>query len=212
VPFQKGLLVDTWWDLGLGEEDSTAIWFTQDVGREIHVIDYYEDTNKGFDWYVKEVLHAWSQDKGYVYGTHGAPHDIRRREMFNKAKSRLQVAREMGINFKIAPKIPKADGIAQVRKIFGLCWFDEQRCTKEFAKNRVGLPSLESYRREWDEHMGTYRQHPLHNWASHGADAFRTMATLHKFKTAAEAWAASNRQDVARARVNIDRKDPRGWT
>ena len=40
------LRVDTAWDLGVG--DSTAIWFSQSVGREVRLIDYYEAAAKGY--------------------------------------------------------------------------------------------------------------------------------------------------------------------
>jgi hypothetical protein len=213
VPHQKGILVDTWWDLGLSEENSTAIWFTQNVGREIHVIDYFEDTDRSFDWLLENVFQEWTRKKGYIFGTWGAPHDIRRREQFARAKSRLQLARDLGVNFKVAKRVSKADGIALVGKIMSICWFDEALTTKVFQKTNVGLPSLESYRREWDPHNGTYKQHPLHNWASHGADAFKTMATLHEFKTAAQAWAEQRRRDGGPAGpTNIDKKNPGGWT
>jgi hypothetical protein len=39
-----------------------------------------------------------------------------------------------------------------------------------------GLKSLRNYRKEWDEDRATFRDRPFHNWASHGADAFRTFA------------------------------------
>jgi hypothetical protein len=44
-----------------------------------------------------------------------------------------------------------------------------------------GLKALESYRKEWDEKKATYRDHPYHDWASNGADAFRTGAVCHPF-------------------------------
>ena len=44
VPYDPSCRVDTWWDLGVG--DSTAIWFTQSVGRAIHVIDFYENRGR----------------------------------------------------------------------------------------------------------------------------------------------------------------------
>jgi hypothetical protein len=54
VPFNSAVLVDTWWDLGI--DDSMAIWFTQDVGREIHVIRYYENSGEGFEFYRDLLL------------------------------------------------------------------------------------------------------------------------------------------------------------
>ena len=53
------LLVDTAWDLGVG--DSTAIWFSQSVGREVRLIDYYEASGEGLPHY-RHVL----DKKGYL--------------------------------------------------------------------------------------------------------------------------------------------------
>ena len=49
VPYDPSVPVDTWFDLGIG--DSTAVWFTQSVGRAIHVIDFYENRNEGLPHY-----------------------------------------------------------------------------------------------------------------------------------------------------------------
>jgi hypothetical protein len=59
----------TAWDLGIG--DSTAIWFFQAVGREIHVIDYYEASGADLGHYVRELL-----DRRYVYSHHILPPTI----------------------------------------------------------------------------------------------------------------------------------------
>lgn len=39
-----------------------------------------------------------------------------------------------------------------------------------------GIHTLENYRREWNERYGCWVSHPLHHFASHGADAFRIIA------------------------------------
>src|SRR5690606_28749466 len=62
VPFDPAALVTTWWDLGI--DDYMCIWFVQRVGREIHVIDYYENSGKGLDFYVN-VLNEKSKEHGY---------------------------------------------------------------------------------------------------------------------------------------------------
>ncbi len=74
VPYDPTVRVDTWWDLGVG--DSTAIWFTQSVGRAVHVIDFYENRGEGLPHYAKVL-----SDRDYFYGTHNAPHDIEVREL-----------------------------------------------------------------------------------------------------------------------------------
>jgi hypothetical protein len=43
-----------------------------------------------------------------------------------------------------------------------------------------GLKALKAYRKEWDEERGTWRDKPRHDWASHGADAFRVLASRFK--------------------------------
>jgi len=210
VPFQPGILVDTWWDLGLGLEDTVAIWFTQDVGREIHVIDYHEDSGEGLDHYKFKILDEWTKTKGYRYGVHGAPHDINVREIGNSAKKRINSAAEIGLRFTVAPKLSKESGIQQVRKFLGVCWFDEVGTSKRYMKQDVGLNSLESYRKEWNPALGSYRTTPLHDFASNGADAFRTMATLHRFRAA---WETAGEYPLTRTtNKNIDRRDPGGWT
>jgi hypothetical protein len=38
------------------------------------------------------------------------------------------------------------------------------------------LDCLRWYQREWDEKSQDFRNRPLHDWSSHGADAFRYLA------------------------------------
>lgn len=165
VPHYDGVLVDTWWDLGVS--DAMVLWFTQNVGREVHVIDYYEQSGEGLPHYVKIM-----NDKGYLYGTHNAPHDIEVREM-GSGKSRLEVARGLGVNFSVVPNIGLMDGIDAARLFIGRCWFDR-------VKTDRGRMALRSYQKTWDEKRKIFSSTPLHNWASHGSDGFRYLAVGHK--------------------------------
>jgi hypothetical protein len=61
------------------------------------------------------------------------------------------------------------DGINAVRSILPRCWFDREKC-------KDGLEALKQYRKEYSITMKTYADHALHDWASHGADAFRMLA------------------------------------
>jgi Terminase large subunit, T4likevirus-type, N-terminal len=97
VPHDPVLLVDTAWDLGVG--DATAIWFSQTVGREVRLIDFYEASGEGLDHYA-HVLDR----RRYQYGKHWAPHDIRVREL-SSGRSRIEAAASLGIRFDIAPNI-----------------------------------------------------------------------------------------------------------
>jgi hypothetical protein len=170
VAYQPEIKVDTWWDLGM--DDTTAIWFTQDVGRELHVIDCYENSGAGLPHYAKVL-----QERGYVYGQHHAPHDIRVREL-GTGNSRLETAAKLGIRFEVVADIPKADGIDAGRAFFARCWFDRVKC-------EAGLAALKSYRRTRDEKRSmpgrpVYSAEPLHDWSSNFSDAFRYLAVGHK--------------------------------
>ncbi len=157
VPYDKSLKVNTAWDLGVS--DSTAIWFYQQVGREIRIIDYYEAAGHGLDHYAGIL-----DKRGYLYGTHYAPHDIQVREL-GSGKSRLETARGLGIKFSVLPADSVQDGISTARMLISRMWFDEVRCA-------TGLDALRQYREKRDEKRGI-NLGPLHDWSSHSADAFR---------------------------------------
>jgi hypothetical protein len=162
VPYDPVLPVDTDWDLGVG--DATAIWFSQSLGSgELRLIDYYEASGEGLPHYA-QVLKA----KGYVYGTHTAPHDIQVRELAS-GRSRLEVAARLGIKFSVAPHVPLQDGVHAVRMLLPRCYFDAERC-------RAGLEALQHYRWDYNSRLNEFKSVPVHDWASHGADAFRYLA------------------------------------
>jgi hypothetical protein len=169
-PREDGIPVETWWDLGMN--DTTVIWFTQTVAREIRVIHYYENSGEGLAHYADYLNDR--ADEGYRFGKHTAPHDISVREL-GTGKTRLETAKKYGINFEPAEKLPKDDQIAAARDIIQYCYFHEKECAR-------GIKALENYRKKWDDEAGCYKNKPHHNWASNGADAFQVMAVAHEFK------------------------------
>jgi hypothetical protein len=165
VPYDQTLRVDTAWDLGFG--DSTAIWFSQTVGREVRLIDYYEASGEGLPHYA-----AVLDKKGYLWGRHIAPHDIRVHEL-GSGRSRLEVAASLGIRFETAPNIGLEDGIHATRMLFPRLWIDESKCG-------IGLEALARYRRGYNKSMGEYKATPVHDASSHAADSLRYCAVSHK--------------------------------
>jgi len=161
VPYNPASRVDTFWDLGIG--DSTSIWFTQNVGRAVHVIDYYEARGEGLPHYCKVL-----SSKNYLYGEHNAPHDIEVREL-GTGKSRREIAWDLGLNFRVVPKLPIEDGIHAAQMLIPRLYFDREKC-------KHGLECLRQYHRAYNERTRSFRATPVHDFSSHAADAFRYLA------------------------------------
>lgn len=172
VPYDDSLPVYTSWDLGMGDE--TSIWFFQFYGKEIRAIDYYQNNGEGLAHYISVL-----RSKGYKYARHFAPHDIAVREL-STGVSRMETARRLGIEFdRVMTNKDLMGGIDNCREMLDYCWFDE-------SKTEEGVKCLVAYRKEWDDAHGCFKTQPLHDWASHGADSFRTMAMAWKLGLVAD--------------------------
>ena len=160
VPHEPGIRVWTAWDLGI--DDSTAIWFCQvSRGGEWRMIDYLEDSGVGLDHYVRLL-----QQRPYVYERHILPHDAAVREL-GSGRSRIETLHELGVRpTRVVRQHSVADGINAVRMILPRAWFDAEKCAR-------GINALRHYRREWNEAAQSWRASPVHDHASHGADAAR---------------------------------------
>lgn len=190
LPIEPALTVDTWWDLGMA--DSMAIVFTQRYGGWVHVIDYYENSGEGLAHYV-EYLHQWRDKHKCLYGTHIGPHDLQVREL-GTGESRLERARQLGVQFQVAPRMNLDDGIESVRNLLPKCRFDATRCEKL-------IKYLESYRKEWDDKHGRWKDKPFHGPESHAADAFRYGATV--FGRLQRAGAPSMHREVRKVKWTL---------
>lgn len=169
--YDESVSVETWWDIGVG--DATAIWFTQSVGHQVHVIDYLEASGEGLGYFAREI-----QNKPYIYKSHNGPEDLNVREWGSSGASgkpvtRIDAARKLGLNFRIVPDVGLEDGINTARSFLARCWFDKVKCSR-------GIDALQSYHKEWNDKMKDYKSNPAHDWSSHGADAFRYLAVGHK--------------------------------
>ena len=161
VPYDPAVPVHTGWDLG--HRDSTAIWFAQYVGQEVHLIDYLESSGVGLDWYANEL-----RKKPYNYAEPIWPHDGGAKEL-GTGKSRQETMASLGFHPRVLPLQAVDDGINAARLMLPRCWFDKTKCER-------GIEALRSYHKEWDEKAGIFRASPKHDWSSHGADAFRYLA------------------------------------
>lgn len=160
--YRSDLPVNTAFDLGI--RDETAVWYFQLVGDQIHFIDYDCEANFGIpEW------HTILKNKPFAhnYGIHIAPHDIKTREL-GSGVSRLEIADQLGLHFEQCPLQDVMDGIEMVRKTLKKCRFDLGRCQR-------GVDAISAYRAKLDKDGRPLA--PLHDWASHGADALRYCIT-----------------------------------
>lgn len=169
IPYDPRLPVDTAWDLGVN--DTTAIWFYQMHGFEVRIIDFYQSSGEGLAHYAKALkgqVHDYDRLGDYFYRFHWAPHDIEVREL-GTGKSRKEVAKGYGIRFRTVRRHEVEDGIEAVRNLLPRCYFDT-------GKTGRGIEALRQYRKEWDDKNKCFKSHPLHDWTSNPADAFRYLA------------------------------------
>jgi hypothetical protein len=167
IPIEMSVPINTFWDLGV--DDFTAIWLHQRVGLENRFVGYYENTGEGLQHYAN-YLFEYVQ-RGYVFGVHHFPHDVRNRSLAHKdGKSVLDTANDLGLRpNKVIDTPDLLGGIQSVRDVFPSCWFDEERCA-------VGLKRLQNYRKEWSDRLAGYLNKERHDDNSHGASAFRMFA------------------------------------
>ena len=165
VPYDPALDVFTVWDLWIN--DSTAIWFRQRIGKEIRVIDYYENNWEGLSHYVSILKEKW-----YRYWTIRLPHDAQARSL-QTWKTVEEKMYEYGFNdIQIVPKLSVLDGINSARAILPYCYFDRE-------KTERGRKCLKNYHKELDEKRQAFKW-PEHDWSSHGSDAFRYLAVVNE--------------------------------
>lgn len=165
VPYDPSYLVDTYWDIGVGDFDS--IWFVQEVGKEIRFIDYAEETGATWAYWARVF-----KDKGYLFGRHFAPFDVWNREKAGKeeaAKTRLAWAKEVGIDFQITPDASFQNGCEAIRGLLGLCCFDEE-------KTKVGRKHLTMWGKVWNKQQERYTDFEARNPHTHAGASSRYTA------------------------------------
>ena len=161
VPHDPNLPIYTSWDLGI--LDSTAIWFFQIYGKEVRVIDYYEANNEPLAHYAR-ILDEKKKEWGYMYEKHFAPHDIAARDL-SSGVSREQTMANLGYRMTKGARLGVEDRIEATRQMLKNCWFDADKC-------KHGVKALQNYRREFNDKLDQFKATPVHDWASHGSDAF----------------------------------------
>ncbi len=158
VSHDKALPVHTAWDLG--QADYQCIWFFQ-INRqgEINIIDFVKKTSCDIGL-TANILNQ----KGYTYGTHIWPHDANARD--RAGITFVQQAAELNLSGVVLEQSGLVDGIRLVRTTLSRCWFDQTKC-------KQGISDLIHYKKRWSSQISGWTKEPVHDDASHAADAFR---------------------------------------
>lgn len=160
--WNKDYPVTTSFDIGVN--DRTSIWFAQQIGNKVYIIDFFEDNNKGLPEYVKIL-----KSKPYVYDKHIFPHDLKQTSWGTGNTSLDDVLNLLGNNIVLLPKFSIEDGINAARSVLSICYFNEKKCYQ-------GLDCLSNYKSKYDDKNDVQRLVPVHDWSSHAADSFRYLA------------------------------------
>ena len=155
--------------MDIGVNDLTVMIFFQCVHGEVRIIDYYEDSNKGVEFYAKYLL----QDKDYFYHTIFLPHDSRKRDALDPVNTYERDFRKFfshtATKFIVLPRTGKQELISYAKNIFNRCVFNSTRV-------KPLLDKIAKYRKKWHEPTGRYLEDPYHDINSNFADAFQYLS------------------------------------
>lgn len=210
VPLDPSYPVNTCWDFGL--RDATAIWFHQQIGLQHRWFYYIEGTGKDLRHWWLDVCQAHKARHGYQWGKHLLPHDADAEILGEVITTKRRILESLGMgqdgggSIMVVPRVATiSQGIEITRRALGgNHWFydhipDTDKGEDMGAGN--GIKCLDGYQFQWDDRLGVWSNEPLHNWASHGSDAWRQHA---------QGWTATS-SDEREWDYDDNRRRRRSW-
>ncbi len=173
--------VHTFHDIAVSLSDYHSIWFAQFLPPsekmpkgEVRHLHFYQNCGEGMPFYADYCAEQYEKNgwKRSEESFDWLPHDGRVKE-WGTGKTRMEQSIKKGMHPRIPTAMSRADGINAVREILTISTFDRAGCSD-------GITVLKNYKRQWNERTGAWMSEPLHNEASHGADAARTLACAHR--------------------------------
>lgn len=161
--------------MDLGKAVNNPMIFFQVIGDQPRIVDFYRPETDDLDDWI-----AWIDSQGYG-GSIYVPHDIMVTEWGSK-RTRLEVLQEkVGMNrVRRIPRVSLADGLQAGRKTINEALFHkgdvhaiDEDVRKRSERMEMCVSGVQSYRREWDDELKTFRENPVKDWAEHIGSAFR---------------------------------------
>lgn len=149
----------------LGDQDICSWWAVQQVGTTHNVVDHY--SNCGFDivHYLEEIVRRKILVKRILL-----PHDAKQRHQAARGLVHNTIEKQVRAVYPgdgqviIVPAIKPTLRINAMRALFPRVQFNEVAC-------HSGIQSLTHYKFGINTETKQRTQEPLHDWASHDADA-----------------------------------------
>jgi len=166
VPFEREQQYPVYscWDIGFS--DYTAIWLVQVAGRELLWLWHYENSGEAAAHYVEELSKT-----GIVVSKHFLPHDADYSGPAAGGMTFMGQLKKAGLeNMVLVPQCRDIwIGINRLRGLIKQSWIHRDNCAR-------GIECWEAYHCKMNVNMGRLSNDPVHDWASHSADAGRTFA------------------------------------
>lgn len=153
----------------IGWNDSTFVVLEQmNKNGDPHIIGNIENSNKTFEFYIQEAEKFCIQRGLYLDRNLFLPHDGANTN-WNTGKNSVAHAMEMGYTAHVMEK-PKSHpwAIQSMRKMLYRTKIDKTLASRF-------IDCMSNYSKEFDSKSGVYKDHPKHDWTSHGVKAFQTM-------------------------------------
>ena len=151
------------WDFGIGDATAIGIYQVLPMGKEIRLIDYYENTDQNLQHYID-----WLKNKPYkLTMSYGDPSGQNRqlstgRSVFEDLNSQTVTA-YLGYPMRMfARKTHVIDKIHAVKRLLNVLWVDPR--LEKF------IEAISNYHFTWNEKKGEYEENPYHDWSSHAMD------------------------------------------
>ncbi|MDR2251822.1 MAG: phage terminase large subunit [Endomicrobium sp.] len=162
----------------LGINDATSVWIVQFLQKQILFLNYYETIGSSILDVFKDFIFNLAIPVAGVY----LPHDSRHRwvgsgttveQLLRRFSGNLPSSQRFFIT--VLPQMKVWQSIHACRIAFSRCIFDRDGCYE-------GVEALREYKFAKNEKLDIIKSTPLHDWASHCADAFRYVIMAYNYQ------------------------------
>lgn len=149
----------------IGFHDTASWWYWQPVIGGFNVLKYEGESGMDADEWIPRIESNLTE-MGAKLGKIWLPHDSKAKTFQSKHTTMERFLSKFGTDkVSVVPMTRKADQINAARRVIDSCSFDADGC-------QFGIDGLQAWEYKWLDDAGVFSREPLHNWASHPADAF----------------------------------------